>query len=114
MNMLAKKFRLPIQTVLRKKPLFARKDEYFNVKIFANQLAFSRFGAVISRKIDKRAVYRNRLKRLIFNLIRLEKIYLRPGYDVLIYVSPKIIKLNKIEVQNILKNQLHNLPINQC
>lgn len=110
--MLAKKFRLPIQTVLRKKPLFTRRDEYFAVKIFANQLSFSRFGTVISRKIDKRAVYRNRLKRLIFDLIRLEKIHLRSGYDMLIYVSPKIIKLNKAEAQNILKNQLYNSLIN--
>ena len=110
--MLAKKFHLPIQTTLRRKPLFTRRDEYSTIKIFANQLSFSRFGTVISRKIDKRAVYRNRLKRLIFDLISLEKIHLQPGYDMLIYVSPKIIKLNKVEAQNIFKNQLRNSLIN--
>ena len=51
----------------------------------------SRFGFVISKKIDKRAVARNRIKRLLREVVRenLEKI--PDGFDIVFVVRPSIV-----------------------
>ena len=51
----------------------------------------SRFGFVISKKIDKRAVVRNRIKRLLRQAVRenLEKI--PEGFDIVFVVRPNIV-----------------------
>lgn len=51
----------------------------------------SRFGFVISKKIDKRAVVRNKIKRLLRQAVRenLEKI--PEGFDIVFVVRPSIV-----------------------
>ena len=58
----------------------------------------SRFGFVISTKIDKRAVVRNRIKRLLREAVRsnLEKI--PDGFDLVFVVRPKIVGKSYEEV----------------
>mgnify|MGYP000916287290 CR=1 FL=1 len=91
--MLAKKFKLPIQESLNKKKAFKfLKGEYFNFKIFENQLNHSRFGVIVPKKIFKKSFLRNQFKRLIFQEIQSQKIYLNPGRDCLIIAKPKILK----------------------
>ncbi|MBI5306050.1 ribonuclease P protein component [Candidatus Wolfebacteria bacterium] len=122
--MLAKKFRLQIQNWLKEKPvcagrnkkIFSRRSDFFIVRFSANSLDFSRFGAVISKKVSKFAVKRNKIKRIIFDFIRLNKIYESPhinyvgdeskGKDVVIAVLPPTEKLKKIEIEMELKKIL--------
>lgn len=56
---------------------------FFTVRIAKNDLSYSRFGFIVSKKIDKRATVRNSLKRH-FRLC-LEMIFdnIQKGYDVL-------------------------------
>ena len=58
----------------------------------------SRFGFVISTKIDKRATVRNRIKRLLRQAVRerLEKI--PDGFDLVFVVRPKIVGKSYEEV----------------
>ena len=58
----------------------------------------SRFGFVISKKIDKRAVVRNRIKRLLREVVRenLEKI--PDGFDIVFIVRPNIVGKNYEEI----------------
>ena len=58
----------------------------------------SRFGFVISKKIDKRAVVRNRIKRLLRQAVRenLEKI--PEGFDIVFVVRPIIVGKSYEEV----------------
>lgn len=88
--MLAKKFRLPIQSWMKdkNKKAITKKGNFFIVKVLPNNLGFSRFGAIIGLKTAKKATRRNRLKRTIFNFIRLNNFHLRPGKDFLIIVLP--------------------------
>lgn len=59
--MLQKQFRLPASVRLfHAKTLFT---PYFTVKVAPNTDQGNRFGFIVSKKIDKRAVGRNRLKR---------------------------------------------------
>ena len=58
----------------------------------------SRFGFVISKKIDKRATVRNGIKRLLRRAARerLEKI--PEGFDIVLVVRPKIVDKSYEEV----------------
>lgn len=100
--MLAKKYRLQIDEWLKdkKKRIFGRKSDFFVVKTSANNLDFSRFGVVISAKVSKSAVVRNRIRRTIFNFIRLNKFQEIAGNDVLIIVLPPAAKLTRQEIEN--------------
>ena len=108
--MLAKKFRLPIQNWLKeRKRIIIRKSDFFIIKRSDNNLAFSRFGVVISKKVSKSAVKRNKKKRIIFNFIRLEKLNKISGKDILIIISPKTAELKKEEIEKKLKILLSTL-----
>lgn len=63
----------------------------------------NRFGVIISKKVDKSAVERNRLKRIIFDSVK--KFIRQPAdgenkgkYDILIIVSPTVAKLAKADI----------------
>lgn len=100
--MLAKKYRLQIDEWLKdkKKRIFSRKSDFFVIKTSTNNLDFSRFGIVISAKVSKSAVARNRIKRTIFDFVRLNKFQEIAGNDVLIIVLPLAAKLTKQEIEN--------------
>ncbi|MDD5430985.1 MAG: ribonuclease P protein component [Candidatus Pacebacteria bacterium] len=101
--MLAKKYRLPIQTVLGKGGK-ANKSRYFLLKVFLNDFPFNRFGVIISKKVAKNSSDRNRIKRLIFNnLQKSVKSEKSGGKDFLIIVSPQIMSADKEEVIGDLK-----------
>lgn len=56
------------------------------VRSAKNGFNFSRFGFVISNKIDKRATRRNALKRRLRSLASLTLNQVNPGYDIIIMV----------------------------
>ncbi|PIR44371.1 ribonuclease P protein component [Candidatus Wolfebacteria bacterium CG10_big_fil_rev_8_21_14_0_10_31_9] len=97
--MLAKKYKLPINTFLNKKTASLKQPPYFNFKIISNNLNFSRFGVVISKKVSPKAVERNKIKRTIFNFIRTKKYHLNLGKDILIIVYPETAKIEKEKIE---------------
>lgn len=102
--MLAKKFRLQIHHWLKEKnKVVTRKSDFFIVKNSENNLPYSRFGVVISSKVDKSAVKRNKIKRAIFDFIRLNKLHESGKKDTLIIISPKIARLKNEEIKKELK-----------
>jgi len=62
----------------------------FSLLIGQNQTKVSRFGFIISKKIDKRAVRRNRIKRLLREAIRCLLPQIEKGYDVVFLVKKGI------------------------
>lgn len=102
--MLSKHYRLQIQNWFKeRKKTISRKSDFFIIKVARNNLSFSRFGAIISQKVHKSAVKRNKIKRAIFNFIRLNKYHESPGKDVLIIVLPAISRLTSKEIKEELK-----------
>ncbi len=108
--MLTKKYRLQIQDWLKdkNKKISIRKSNFFIAKFSSNKLNFSRFGLVISAKVSKSALKRNKIKRIIFDFIRLNKFYLPltkiaggeiSGNDVAITVLPPAAKLTRKEIE---------------
>ncbi len=99
--MLAKKFRLQIQNWLKdkNKRISTRKSDFFIARFSKNKLNFSRFGVIVSTKVSKSAVKRNKIKRTIFDFIRINKFYELSGNDVAITILPPVAKLTKVEIE---------------
>lgn len=88
--MLQKVFRLPIQEWMKdkKSKTIAIKGDFFIARKKDNEKTFSRFGVLVSAKVFKSAVKRNRIRRKVFEAIRASKLCEIPGKDVLISISP--------------------------
>lgn len=107
--MLAKKYRLPIQLVLNKSGQTFRSRSFL-IKTFTSNLEFNRFGVVISKKVDKRASKRNQIKRMLLD--ETKDFILQnntPKLEVLIIVSPNMIKTGKTDIIEELKDLLQKI-----
>lgn len=100
--MLASKYRL------KKKINFARieidgkmfQSSSFGIGIYdRNDNDPSHFGFIISTKISKRAVDRNRIKRTISDVIRKKISIIKNGLDVVFLVKPSIMKLTSEKIE---------------
>ncbi len=70
--MLAKKYRLPIQTAVGKKGKEFRFPDFL-IKILPGPENFSRFGVVLKKGSVKNASERNRIRRAILESIRMRR-----------------------------------------
>lgn len=92
--MLKKKNRLPAGC-FKAKYSEHKRNRLFYVKIKPNGLSLSRFGIVITKSVERRAVGRNRLRRIIYRLLREKKFDLASGRDVIIFVYPEALNADK-------------------
>lgn len=60
----------------------------------------SRFGFIISTKISKKAVIRNRIKRTMSDSIRKNIDKIKKGYDVVFLLKPLAVKIDKETLEN--------------
>ncbi len=86
--MFKKRFRLP------KNVRFAKENQissnFFLIKIAENKTESKRFGIIVSKRIDKRAVIRNKIKRQIRRCIEENENNVPAGKDILMIVRPNI------------------------
>jgi len=83
----------------------------FNLKVKKNEMGINRFGIVVSKKIDKRAVIRNKIKRVFREaLIKLNKT-MPSGHDILLITKKEALGKTKEEVLILLKNALEKLAV---
>jgi len=94
--MLAKKFRLPVNTFPVKARIFYR-GQRFTIKISSNNLSYNRVGVIATKKTAPGAVERNRLRRKVFDFFeevvvshgsRLRQDFGEPKMDLLVLVKP--------------------------
>lgn len=71
---------------------------FFSIKIAGNKTESKRFGIIVSKKIDKRAVIRNKIKRQIRLCIEENEKYLLVGKDLLIITRPGIKDMETREI----------------
>ncbi len=91
--MLSRKNRLPLRTELHRiqKEGKIYHSPFFGLLIAENQLDVARFGLIVSKKIHKKAVKRNRVKRLLRESVRLLLPKLKPGFDVVFLTKRKVL-----------------------
>ncbi|MBI2613944.1 MAG: ribonuclease P protein component [Candidatus Levybacteria bacterium] len=78
----------------------------FVLKAKKNGLTLNRFGIVVSKKIDKRAVGRNRIKRMLRDILRELDGNMIPGHDILVITRIGVLEKTKEENQSIIKEAL--------
>lgn len=77
------------------------------LKILKNNLNNNRFGIIVGKKISKKAVVRNKIKRRLREIIRQANVKL--GFDIVIITKPEIINKNYQEIKNELENLFKTL-----
>lgn len=102
--MLKRKYRLPARVKLTHSSSY--KSQTFRVMITKNKLTFSRFGFVISKKIDKRSVVRNRTKRTIRSAIEEMRQIIIVGYDMLFILQKNAVDQKREAFRNEIENLL--------
>lgn len=93
--MLASKYRLKknndfIRLARLGREIFVKE---ISLKYVKNNFSYSRFGLVVSLKVDKKAVVRNKIKRRIRAVLRKHLPQIVSGYDFLILIKPEIKQL---------------------
>ncbi|MDD5071677.1 MAG: ribonuclease P protein component [Patescibacteria group bacterium] len=81
------------------------------VKFVGNGLKLSRFGILVSNKISKKAVERNRIKRRIRAIIRLEIDKIKEGCDVVVIALPPILDSAYEEIGAAIKHSFKKLGL---
>jgi ribonuclease P protein component len=99
--MLPKKFRLHadkdiVSLVRRGKTFFLPQ---LTVKYQYNSLNLLRIGFVVSTKVDKRAVVRNKVKRRMREAIRLELAKINVGTDLLVIAKKSCTTMTMVDFQ---------------
>ena len=77
------------------------------LRLAANGLENSRFAVLVSKKVSKKAVVRNKIKRQIRNILREDYLQIIKGYDVVIVCLPTIATKTFAEIQAELKFVFH-------
>jgi len=76
------------------------------LKTFQNDQKFSRFGFVISQKVSKKAVIRNKRKRTLSEIIREKMSLIEKGSDIIILTKPGIEKKDFQQIKEELDTML--------
>lgn len=86
----------------------AVKGSFLFIKYLRNNLATPRFGIIVSTKVSKKAVERNRIRRILAETIRLNLLLLG-DYDVLAVTDKQIIGASSEQIRQDLLSVLNNL-----
>lgn len=104
--MLEKKLRITknadFKRIYQKGKFFS--NEFFLVKLHPNRFPNNRFAVIVNKKISKKAVIRNKIKRQIREIIRINQGQLKTGFDIIVIVKKD---LTRESYKNIEQNLLH-------
>lgn len=74
------------------------ENQFLNVFLLKNQLGYSRLGLIVSRKLGK-SHDRNKLKRRLREVFRLNKLHIGKNIDIIIKPKKEIMRLNYHEIE---------------
>lgn len=83
----------------------------FVFKERGNGLLLNRFGIVVSKKIDKRAVGRNKIKRMFRDILVDFNKNIAAGHDILVIVRIGVVNKAKEEIKLLIKNSLGKIGL---
>jgi len=74
-------------------------NDFLFLKVMKNDLKLVRVGLVISRKISKKAVERNKIKRQLSEVLRIKINKINSGYDLVFFAKKGIKTRNFSEIK---------------
>lgn len=89
----------------------SRYSDVSGVKFVSNGLTFSRFGLIISNKVSKLAVDRNRIRRRLYTQITSLLPFMKIGYDVIVIIQPGAKNFTSVEFYKNLVDLFKNAKI---
>ncbi len=83
----------------------------FTLRFWENGESLSKFAFIISKKIDKKAVIRNKIKRSLARVLKEILIGIKPGYNFVFIVKKEILEKSQEEIEKSLKEtfKINNL-----
>jgi ribonuclease P protein component len=102
------KKRSDINNVFKNGKAFAGRFVF--IRIINNQLKDSRFAFVVSKKVSRKAVIRNKVKRQLREIIKKTKF--QNGFDFMIIARPIICSRKFLEIQQDI-DEIFNFKINK-
>lgn len=99
---------LPVANRLKKRINFARielegkiiQSKNFGIGYYDRQDSLdTKFGIVISTKVSKKAVVRNRIKRIITDLLRKSIANYKKGFDVTFLLKSSATRVNRLDLE---------------
>ena len=82
----------------------AAKESFLFLKASPNNLTMARFGIIVSQKVSKKAVLRNKIRRRIREVLRMRQPEIKGGVDVVISALPGAQGKNFKEIDETIKN----------
>ena len=103
--MMAKRYRLVKKTDFQRIYRQGQKvtSPLLMMKYLPNRENYSRFGIVVSSKVAKQAVIRNKIKRRIGEILRNNQARIPTGYDFVVISSPRAKQSNNQDIVNNLR-----------
>ena len=83
----------------------------FTLRFTKNNLSYPRFAFVISKRIDKRAVMRNRLKRVLREIAYEEMLKKNQGADLLFIVRKNFIDMPRNVIEQTINQALQQIKL---
>jgi ribonuclease P protein component len=83
----------------------------FIFRISENNLGINRFGFVVSKKVSKSAVVRNKVRRRLSDIMRAESEKMKMGIDLIIITFPGIDKKDFSEVKDSIESTLSKVGL---
>lgn len=98
-----------IERVLRGKSSKSAAVSFLGVRFIANGLPYSRIGFVVSKKVSKKAVIRNKVKRRLRGVSRDIIKGFEKGFDIVIFTRPEIANCDFTQIKNVLETLLRKV-----
>jgi ribonuclease P protein component len=86
-------------------------DKIIGIKVAVGQEKINRFGVIVSNKVSKKAVDRNKIKRRIKSVLNKEQEKLKQNFDIIIITLPPILKAEFSAVEEAIKKRLSVLKL---
>ncbi len=88
-----------IENVLRNKSSKSTAVSFLSIRFLANNLPYSRISFVVSKKISKKAVIRNRVKRRLRETSRPVIKNFKNSFDIVVFTKPEIAQKDFAEIK---------------
>jgi ribonuclease P protein component len=80
------------------------KEDFLSLRLARNNFKKSRFGFIVSQKVSKKAVLRNKIKRRLRAIVNMKLPKIKNGLDIVLIANPGLEKKDFWELEEVVEN----------